>query len=76
MESRGNGPTYPEQYGNMSFRVFSVLPLIKTTLQRSQLRSRLIELGSADLPECRLQDIRLVDIAAVHLCRRVPHLFP
>ena len=44
--------------------------------QRRQLRSRLVELGSPDMVERCLEDLRLVVNAAIHLRKRFPHLFP
>ena len=46
------------------------------SLQRHQLRSRIIELGSADVAERCLEDVRLVDSAAINLRRHLPHIWP
>ena len=45
-------------------------------LQRHRLRSRIVELGSIDVAECRVEDVRMVDSAAINVCRCVPHIFP
>jgi hypothetical protein len=83
MEARGNGPAYPAQYAETSlslffFSLFSV-PLFLTetlSLQRHRLRSRIVKLGSTDVAERRVEDVRMVDSAAINVRRQVPHICP
>jgi hypothetical protein len=75
MEARGNGPTYPAQYAVF---ITSVLRFLTETvsLQRHRLRSRIVKLGSIDVAERRVEDVRMVDSAAINVRRQVPHIFP
>jgi hypothetical protein len=45
-------------------------------LQRHRLRSRIVELGSIDVAERRVEDVRMVDSAAINVRRQVPHICP
>jgi hypothetical protein len=66
MESRGNGPQYPAQYAERPLFISPVPVLTERLpfLQRRRLRSRVVELGSADVAERRVEDVRLVERAA------------
>jgi hypothetical protein len=46
------------------------------SLQRHRLRSRIVKLGSIDVAERRVEDVRMVDSAAINVRRQVPHIFP
>ena len=60
MEARGNGPAYPAQYALHFFIYFPVSALLTETvsLQRHRLRSRIVKLGSIDVAERRVEDVR------------------
>jgi len=76
MEARGNGPAYPAQYA-AHFHYFRSALLTETvSLQRYRLRSRIVELGSIDVAERRVEDVRMVDSAAINVRRQVPHICP
>lgn len=45
-------------------------------LQRYRLRSGFVELGSIDVAERRVEDVRVVDSAAINVRRQVPHIWP
>ena len=45
-------------------------------LQRHQLRSGIVKLGSINVAECRVKDVRMVDDAAINVRRYVPHILP
>lgn len=74
MESRGNDITYTGQYVESLFPTFRLKTPFR--LQRNQRRSRIAQLGSLTVVERRLQDLWLVGNAAIHLRRRLPHLYP
>jgi hypothetical protein len=77
IEARGNGPKYPAQYARPTqpSRRFPRLTEA-VSLQRHQLRSRILELGPTDMAECCLEDLRLVVSATIHLRRQLSHLRP
>ena len=74
MESRGNDPTYPAQYASLSTPVLLLTETV--SLQRYRLRPRLIKLGSIDLAKRCVEDVRMVDSAAINVRRQIPHIFP
>ena len=78
MEARGNGPAYPAQYAVFILSSPSVPRFLTETisLQRHRLRSRIVKLGSIDVAERRVEDVRMVDSAAINVRRQVPHIFP
>ena len=78
MEARGNGPAYPAQYALHFFPNTSVPRFLTETvsLQRHRLRSRIVKLGSIDVVERRVEDVRMVDSAAINVRRQVPHICP
>jgi hypothetical protein len=68
MEARGNDPTYPAQYAER-LSLFPPFPLLTETvfLQRHRRRSRVVELGSTDMAERCVEDVWLVERAAIDL---------
>lgn len=46
------------------------------SLQRHRLCSRIVKLGSIDVAERRVEDVRVVDSAAINVRRQVPHICP
>ena len=66
-------PHSTQNFPSLPFRAFLTEAV---SLQRHRLRSRIVKLGSIDVAERRVEDVWVVDSAAINVRRQVPHVFP